>query len=189
MADKYIEGQRRILHKRLMTFLPGYITALLMASLVFLVVFFGTEPPPDMWKTDEITITDIQYRGRPRSMARYTSPGYEITDQNGNLYWSGSELTWEQIGETYTIKYYDRGSYRRLRAVSQGDLVIISEADRIALWKQDFPAYIIMQLASLAFMIHMIRCMRRDLRHPEILACKDRIKKREEKLYRSSSRR
>lgn len=184
MSDKYIETQRRIIRKRIMKTLPGYATSLLLALVVFLVVLFGTEPPPGMWKSDEITIVDIQYRGRPRSLARYTTPGYEVTDQNGNLYWSGTELTWEEIGETYTIKYYDRGAYRRLRAVSQGDRVIISEAERIALWKQDFPFFILMQLASLSFILYLLRCMYRDFQHPEIRACRERIRLREQKLHR-----
>lgn len=184
MSDKYIDGQKRIIRKRIMKTLPGYVTFLLLALVVFLAVFFGTEPPPGMWKSDEITIVDIQYRGRPRTLSHYTSPGYEVTDQNGNLYWSGSELTWEEIGETYTIKYYNRGAYRRLRAVSQGDRVIISEERRIELWKQDFPFFILMQLASLAFIIRMIRCIYRDFQHPEIRACRERIRRREQQLCR-----
>ena len=164
--------------------LPGHITVLLLAFVVFVAILYGMDPPPQMWKTEEITILDIQYRSRPRTLSHYTSPGYEVIDQDGNLYWSGSELTWEKIGETYTIKYFNRGNYRRLRSVAQGDSIIISEAKRIAIWEQDIGFFLMLLFICLIVIIRQLRYLIRDLQHPEIQDCRKRIRIHEAKTNR-----
>lgn len=189
MADQYIENQKKIIKRRIKKVLPGHLIALGLLLLILGVILYGTDPPPSMWKTDEITIVDIQYRSRARTLARYASPGYEVMDQNGNLYWSGREITWEEIGETYTIKYFVRGSYRRLQAVSHGDTVIISEVQKTDIWERDFSICMLLLIFCMICIIRQLRALHRDLHHPEIVACKNYIRIHEAKLARRASER
>ena len=103
MADNYIANQKRIIRRRIQKFLPSFFTILFLVSLVFGAILCGLLPSPHSWKSEDITIVDIQYLKKPRGFARYARSGYELTDSNGNIYWIAGELTWPKEGQTYTV--------------------------------------------------------------------------------------
>ena len=186
MADHYIENQKKIIRRQVSKFLPGYITVYFFLFLFIGVFLFTLDPPPQTWETDEITFVDVQYRSKRRTIARYAPDGYELTDQNGNRYWSDYELNWQELGKPYTIKYFMREGYRICCAVSQEDTVILSEADGIAAWKQNMEDTALVLFLCTCILIYVSRSFYKALNTPEIRECRKRIRIHQAKENRRS---
>lgn len=184
MADKYIENQKKMIKKQIGKLLPGYLVIFFFLLLVIGTLIYAMDPPPQTWKNDEITFVDVQFRNKRGTLARYASSGYELIDQNGNLYWAGKELTWEELGETYTIKYFMREGYRVLAAVSCGDRVIISEEKQIASWNQTNGELALLLLVCVVVMIRVMWLLYKEFQHPEIQNARKRIQMHEAKKAR-----
>ena len=171
MADRYIINQKHIIRRRIIKFLPTFFVVLFLVSIIFGVVLWATLPVPSAWKSEDITIIDIQYRKKPRGYARYSSGGYELTDENGNLYWVAGELTWPQEGKTYSITYAQKSIYRRLKAVSHNGEVLKALDSSIAAWEQDSGVFLLILLCCTAVYIRLFIQLYKELHHPEILEC------------------
>ena len=182
MADHYVANQKRIIRRRVSKFLPVFFTILFLVSVVIGVVLWAIFPLPNAWETEDITIVDIQYREK-RRYSRYANPGYELTDENGNVYWISDESTWPEKGQTYTITFVHKAGYRQLHAISHNGEVLKSLEHSIAVWERD-SGYLVLILVfctvvSIQLFIHLYRVCH----HPEILECKKRIAAYEEKMY------
>ena len=184
MADRYIINQKHIIRRRIIKFLPTFFVVLFLVSIIFGVVLWAALPVPSAWKSEDITIIDIQYRKKPRGYARYSSGGYELTDENGNLYWVAGELTWPQEGKTYSITYAQKSIYRRLKAVSHNGEVLKALDSSIAAWEQDSGVFLLILLCCTAVYIRLFIQLYKELHHPEILECKKRIHAYEEKMQK-----
>lgn len=184
MADRYIENQRKIIRKKMMSFLPAYICALFCILVVMAAIISVKPPHPQSWKTDEVVFESAQYRNKKRTLARYASSGYEIVDRDGNLYWAGKELTWQEFGVPYTIKYYTQEAYRKLTFVSHGDKTIISEEEQIRQWKQTTEELSIILVVCTVALIWVLWSLYKACNQQEIKECRERIRMQEAKAYR-----
>lgn len=184
MADQYVFNQKRIIRKRLNRIWPGVITVFLLVSLVFGVLLWAFLPVPSSWKTEEITITEIRHRSKPRGFVRYAAEGYELTDSDGNLYWLGGELTWPREGQRYTVTYGEKLIYRYMKGVTQNGEILRSLDDYRAAWERDSRFLLPMLALCLAAYVKLFLHLYRELHHPEILACKKRIAAHEARLRR-----
>lgn len=184
MVDKYIDNQKKMIKKQISKFLPGYLMVFFFSFLIIGALIYGMDPPPQTWKNDEIIFVNVQFRNKQRTLARYASSGYELVDQNVNLYWAGKELTWQELGKTYTIKYFMREGYRELGAVSCGDATIISEEDKIAVWEQTTGELSLLLLVCVIIIIRMSQSLNKELKNPEIQECRKRIRIYEAKTNR-----
>lgn len=189
MEDTYILRQKAIIKKEINKYLPGYLTMLFLLLLLIAVTLYAMDPPPRFWKSDEIIFVDAQYRSRMRSLDRYSSPGYELTDDEGNLYWAGSQLTWQELGQPYTIRYFMRQPYRKLAAVTDEGITILSEADSVAVWTSNTRGLGTLLVVWLLGLIWMSRSLVRVFRRPDVEACRKRIRAREASLNRRTRER
>ena len=184
MADNYIANQKRIIRRRIQKFLPSFFTILFLVSLVFGAILCGLLPSPHSWKSEDITIVDIQYLKKPRGFARYARSGYELTDSNGNIYWIAGELTWPKEGQTYTVTYAQETIYRHFKAISHNGKVLKPIDTSIAAWERDSHVYVLILGGCAIVYIGLFVQLYKELHHPEILACKKRIFAHEAKMQR-----
>lgn len=105
---------------------------LLCLSLI-LMIFFGLRlvniESPENWIASEVTLTDIRHISRKPNL-------WKITDTEGNTYsMDKSDEFMEQIHPqtTYQIMY-SPGSNNRIRAMTQGDRVIIDYAHSVSVF-------------------------------------------------------
>lgn len=184
MADRYVENQKRIIKRRLSKFWPFFFTVLMLITPFLFTGFWLLLPTPQAWKTEEITIVDIQYRYKPRGLARYAPDGYELTDSNGNMYWVAGELTWPREGEIYTVTYAEKPIYCKLKAVSYQGEVIKDIDSSVNAWERDSGPCLFMIIGSILGYGWLFAQLYKQLHHPEILACKKRIFDYEAKMSR-----
>ena len=184
MADNYSANQKRIIRQRIQKFLPSFFTILFLVSLVFGAILCGLLPSPHSWKSEDITIVDIQYLKKPRGFARYARSGYELTDSNGNIYWIAGELTWRKEGQTYTVTYAQETIYRHFKAISHNGKVLKPIDTSIAAWERDSHVYVLILGGCAIVYIGLFVQLYKELHHPEILACKKRIFAHEAKMQR-----
>jgi hypothetical protein len=184
MADQYIANQKRIIKRRISKFWPVFFVGLFLASIFLWMGLWALLPTPQNWKTEDITIVDIQYRSKPRGFARYAPDGYELTDSNGNWYWVAGELTWPQKGQSYTVTYEQKPIYRYLKAVSHQGEVLKEIDSSIAAWERDSGPFLMMICGSIVVYVWLFVRLYKELHHPEIISCKKRIFDYEAKMQR-----
>ena len=181
MADHYVANQKRIIRRRISKFLPTFFVVLILLSMVVSILLWAYFPTPDAWETEDITIVDIQYRER-RRYSRYAVEGYELTDENGNLYWIAGELTWPEKGQTYTVTFEHRAGYRQLHAISHNGEVLKSLEQSITVWERDSGYFLLILIFCAVGYVKLFIHLYKVCHHPEILECKKRIATYEEKM-------
>ena len=180
----YIAKQKHINRQRMRGFLNYFFTVLITVTVVFCAVACAMLPTPHFWKTEDITVVDIQHRNKPRGFARYAPGGYELTDDNGHLYWLEGECTWPQKGESYTVTYAQKSIYRQIKAVSYNGEIIISRDNSIADWEHNSSFLLLILVCCCFVYVRLFIQLYKQLHHPEILACKKRISAHREKVKR-----
>lgn len=157
MRDDYILRQRRKIKKRLWELLSLRYLALLGVCLLSLMALFTFDLPPQMWPGAEITITDMEYRSKPFLFTEHGNPGYALTDQDGERYWIYEDEAQLQVGQTYSVRYVDRGYYRFFQSVTQEDAVLIDLQASVDQWYRDLPIWIAVLLVFLLTLIGTVR--------------------------------
>lgn len=179
--------------ERLLRLLDILKFKLLAAVVVLIPILLGLtsmEPTIQQWKTEEITIVDVEYTemkywvtiprlrgyglrnitGR-RSNTTYWYPveGHMLTAQDGNTYWIKGEADWAREGETYTVTYSDNASYRNLHRASQGDTVYVKHSAFTRLLEGDLPFFLVLLLALAGVLWLLSRDVRRGVHQLELL--------------------
>jgi hypothetical protein len=165
MKDDYILRQERKIKKRLWELFRLRHLAVFGLCLFSLMVLFSIDPPPELWTAAEITVTDMEHRSKPFLYTKSGNPGWALTDQNGERYWIYETDGQLQLGQTYSVRYVDRGYYRFFMAATQGDAVLIDLQKSMAQWHRDLRfwfAALILFLLTFLVIAHYVRCLIAD---------------------------
>ena len=181
MKDDYIRRQKRKIRKYLWDAFSLKYFLVFAACLLSFFLLLGWDPPPEMWKREEITIANMGHQDRPTLLSKYRNPGFWLTDQYGNLYWIDEEDNCFTVGESYQVIYVNGWIYRFFRSVEQGDYILMDYDEAVAGWKREAPLAGVVLTVFLLSLLVTIRYVIRVLSDDSIRQCREKIRKHRDK--------
>jgi len=139
----------------------------LLFGFILLFCWFGirlaTIESPTDWKEGDITVTEVRYVSRKPQIWR-------ITDTEGNAYKTCESHIADQIfpQSTYHIVWSPDGNLRAIRAVSQGDTIIMDYADSVSFYCERNVWDWLFAILGLAGSITTVVCMFVDIRRMSV---------------------
>lgn len=165
---------------------------LLLCILPICIGLITIDPPPALWRTEQITAVEVTYNyvqsrfslstGRrspssPGSSVTRSVKGYLLTDEEGNRYWLEGTDVHPREGERYTVTYSQDYFYRKLQGLTQGDTVYLDEAQQARLWMYDLPFYATLLLALVVLIVLLVRSVRKAKERQKILEYQEAAQK------------
>ena len=140
--------------------------ALLLICFNLLFGFFGirlvTVESPDAWEEGDITVTEVRY------ISSWKQHAWRITDIEGNTYNTYESHIADEIlpQSTYHMVWSPNGTRRNIRAVTQGDTVIMDYADSVSVYCErtvwDWLLAILGLAGAITTVVYMITDIRRE---------------------------